>query len=718
MHPSRDQSQPPGWSDQLKRAFHLRDPWSRSKKVLLGSILSSLLAVAASLADFGALFEMWKNRGVPRELHSEGLQYEEDGPTHKDSQTPEETPKVTSDLDLKHKDSRNPDLAPKLSPDKPEISERPDESRLYQDDPVYKGFKDPPSTLNSLDLKHRDSRPCLDLVLRFRDSKESRDREIAHSCIERVIQNERPTASDELLSQLYTLRGDLLIRDGESAKAILDLETASRLSPGSVETAILLLRAYKAEGHKLRTPPPWSEDLQRRIHELDGKIDTLEGKLQGNELRGRSAGVFIGIEKFSGFNLADISAAVNDATPDSTSQLAPIPLTSYWKDPPCQASSVPAFASGTCGLGGNGQVVATSRTALDTGYWVFTNTDGIGSNLVSSSSRWVRVAPYDHIAARGLYNFADLDSQEHATYTRWRIDGKIEVNTRLNGAIIAATGRDLELSVGSVRAEQSQVTGSVKIDTRLNGALLTVAGTTETGSTGNHILSFDSITAPNAPEPVTPSITSGYISYPIEYHNSFENLTHIAEAFVYTAECQPNAVALFGAACIPMINETADTTVEPNDTGNYFSFDRWADGSISASSAYTSNTPSIRLEQNNSGGFTAQTWYIAGNEANFFVQDVTGGSRLPLRIRPGASTSSIDISAAGDIRIGTASPSVQLQDHNPVEKVLAVGVNGAGAASLAPLQHAAEDAQSVSAALRDLGFRSTVLVNEAATQPK
>lgn len=74
----------------------------------------------------------------------------------------------------------------------------------------------------------------------------------------------------------------------------------------------------------------------------------------------------------------------------------------------------------------------------------------------------------------------------------------------------------------------------------------------------------------------------------------------------------------------------------------------------------TSNTPAMRLEQNNSGGFTAQTWDIAGNEANFFVRDVTGGSRLPFRIRPGAPTSSIDISASGNVGIGTASPSQRL----------------------------------------------------------
>lgn len=74
----------------------------------------------------------------------------------------------------------------------------------------------------------------------------------------------------------------------------------------------------------------------------------------------------------------------------------------------------------------------------------------------------------------------------------------------------------------------------------------------------------------------------------------------------------------------------------------------------------TSNTPALRLEQTNAGGFTAQTWDVAGNEANFFVRDVTGGSRLSFRIRPGAPTSSIDISADGDVGIGTASPDAGL----------------------------------------------------------
>jgi len=81
----------------------------------------------------------------------------------------------------------------------------------------------------------------------------------------------------------------------------------------------------------------------------------------------------------------------------------------------------------------------------------------------------------------------------------------------------------------------------------------------------------------------------------------------------------------------------------------------------------TSDTPGLRLEQNSSGGFSAQTWDIAGNEANFFVRDVTGGSRLPFRIRPGAPTSSVDISAAGNVGLGTSSPQSRLQVQGPAD---------------------------------------------------
>jgi Chaperone of endosialidase len=90
----------------------------------------------------------------------------------------------------------------------------------------------------------------------------------------------------------------------------------------------------------------------------------------------------------------------------------------------------------------------------------------------------------------------------------------------------------------------------------------------------------------------------------------------------------------------------------------------------------TGNTPAHRFEQNGSSGFVAQTWDVAGNEANFFVRDVTGGSRLPFRIRPGAPTSSIDISATGAVGIGTASPQKPLHVISPTSfNGVAVGKN-------------------------------------------
>jgi hypothetical protein len=80
--------------------------------------------------------------------------------------------------------------------------------------------------------------------------------------------------------------------------------------------------------------------------------------------------------------------------------------------------------------------------------------------------------------------------------------------------------------------------------------------------------------------------------------------------------------------------------------------------------ATTTDTPGVRLEQTNAGGFSAQTWDMAGNEANFFIRDVTGGSLLSFRIRPGAPTSSLDIAASGNVGIGTASPAYDLDVAN------------------------------------------------------
>jgi len=72
------------------------------------------------------------------------------------------------------------------------------------------------------------------------------------------------------------------------------------------------------------------------------------------------------------------------------------------------------------------------------------------------------------------------------------------------------------------------------------------------------------------------------------------------------------------------------------------------------------DSPTLRLEQNGSSGFTPQTWDIAGNETNFFVRDATNGSKLPFKIRPSAPTNSLYINTNGNIGFGTASPDATL----------------------------------------------------------
>ena len=74
----------------------------------------------------------------------------------------------------------------------------------------------------------------------------------------------------------------------------------------------------------------------------------------------------------------------------------------------------------------------------------------------------------------------------------------------------------------------------------------------------------------------------------------------------------------------------------------------------------TGNTPSIRLSQDGSSGFSAQAWDLGGNESNFFIRDVTNGSNLPFRITPSAPNSSIYVAADGDVGFRTATPDGQL----------------------------------------------------------
>jgi hypothetical protein len=67
------------------------------------------------------------------------------------------------------------------------------------------------------------------------------------------------------------------------------------------------------------------------------------------------------------------------------------------------------------------------------------------------------------------------------------------------------------------------------------------------------------------------------------------------------------------------------------------------------------DTPTVRLHQSGSG-WAPQTWDVAGNEANFFIRDVTNGSKLSLRIQPGAPTDTLYLASTGKVGLGTNSP--------------------------------------------------------------
>jgi len=92
-----------------------------------------------------------------------------------------------------------------------------------------------------------------------------------------------------------------------------------------------------------------------------------------------------------------------------------------------------------------------------------------------------------------------------------------------------------------------------------------------------------------------------------------------------------------------------------------------------------SDTPTTRLEQDSSGGWTAQTWDVAGNESNFFVRDATNGSKLPFRIQPSTPSSTLCLKSDGKVGIGTWSPAYALEVETTNENAAIVADRTDGA---------------------------------------
>ncbi|MEO2267248.1 tail fiber domain-containing protein [Pseudoalteromonas sp. YIC-656] len=91
------------------------------------------------------------------------------------------------------------------------------------------------------------------------------------------------------------------------------------------------------------------------------------------------------------------------------------------------------------------------------------------------------------------------------------------------------------------------------------------------------------------------------------------------------------------------------------------------------------DTPTLRLQQDGSQGWSSQTWDIAGNETNFFVRDVTNGSALPFRIKPGADENALFIAANNNIGLGTDNPSDSLTISKSVDPSILIKSTGAAA---------------------------------------
>jgi hypothetical protein len=79
----------------------------------------------------------------------------------------------------------------------------------------------------------------------------------------------------------------------------------------------------------------------------------------------------------------------------------------------------------------------------------------------------------------------------------------------------------------------------------------------------------------------------------------------------------------------------------------------------------SANTPAIRMQQTNENGWAPYAWDIVGNEANFFIRDVTGGNILPFRLFPGAPSNSLIVQSSGNVGVGEVNPEAQLHVTGP-----------------------------------------------------
>ncbi|MEZ5083703.1 MAG: hypothetical protein R2750_09660 [Bacteroidales bacterium] len=78
------------------------------------------------------------------------------------------------------------------------------------------------------------------------------------------------------------------------------------------------------------------------------------------------------------------------------------------------------------------------------------------------------------------------------------------------------------------------------------------------------------------------------------------------------------------------------------------------------------DTPGLRLQQDMSGGYPAQTWDVYGNEVNFNLADGNTGAYC-FRIQPGTPTNTLTLRSGGLVGIGTWTPEHTLEVKGDVQ---------------------------------------------------
>ncbi len=124
-----------------------------------------------------------------------------------------------------------------------------------------------------------------------------------------------------------------------------------------------------------------------------------------------------------------------------------------------------------------------------------------------------------------------------------------------------------------------------------------------------------------------------------------------------------------GASFFSIDDATGGTSIFKLEAGapsNSLYVDSHGDVGINTSTPYyelhivDGDTPTVRLEQDGSYGWTPQKWDLSSNETNFFIRDATHGSKLPFRIEPDAPTNAIFVKSTGMVGIGTGAPLAKL----------------------------------------------------------